>query len=176
MGGRGASSGVSTKGSAYGSQYRTVLSSGNIKFVTKVNRQSEALMETMTRGRVYVTVGGDDLLSIVYMDNSNKRVKTIDMEPPHKKLQPHTHHGYLHNENDSAFGAAHLTGISRIHIFRCYPSSRRYAPRISPQIRICRWQSWPGLRTEERPHTKSNLTSPIFKHTNTMLMIESTAN
>ena len=35
MGGRGASSGISTKGNKYGSQYHSVYESGNIKFVTK---------------------------------------------------------------------------------------------------------------------------------------------
>ncbi len=109
MGGRGSSSGVSDKGNAYGSQYHTVLKSGNIKFVTKNSRDSETLMETMTSGRVYVTVGGDELKSIVYMDKDNKRVKTIDLDHKHKDTQPHTHHGYFHNENDSAKGYANLS-------------------------------------------------------------------
>ena len=52
MGGRGASSGLSDKGNNYGSQYTTILKSGNIKFVSKNSRDSETLMETMTRGRV----------------------------------------------------------------------------------------------------------------------------
>ena len=60
MGGRGASSGISDKGRKYGSEYNTILQEGNIKFVTKSDRTSETLMETMTPGRVYVTVGGKD--------------------------------------------------------------------------------------------------------------------
>ena len=76
MGGRGASSGISDKGNPYGSQYHTVYQDGNIKFVKKNNRDSETLMETMTKGRVYVTVGGDDLLSITYFDKENKRNKS----------------------------------------------------------------------------------------------------
>ena len=75
MGGRGASSGMSDYGNKYGSQYKTLLQSGNIKFVQKNSKTSETLMETMTKGRVYVTVGGNDLLQIVYFDNSMKRVK-----------------------------------------------------------------------------------------------------
>ena len=111
MGGRGASSGTSVKGNRYGSQYRTVYQSSNIKFVTKNARDSETLMETMTRGRVYVHVEGDDLKSIVYFDNENKRTKQIDLDHPHRPYfaSSHTHHGYLHNEGDSQKGAANLT-------------------------------------------------------------------
>ncbi|MBR0411075.1 MAG: hypothetical protein IJI25_08755 [Eubacterium sp.] len=115
MGGRGASSGLSDKGNPYGSQYHEIFSDGNIKFVTKNSRQSETLMETMTQGRVYVTVGinkktGDgELLSIIYFDIQNKRIKTIDLNHPHKGMQPHTHHGYRHNENDGSKGASKLT-------------------------------------------------------------------
>lgn len=111
MGGRGASSGTSVKGNRYGSQYHTVLQSGNIKFVTKNARDSETLMETMTRGRVYVHVEGEELKSIVYFDNANKRTKQIDLGHPHRPVfdGEHTHHGYLHNENDSSKGAANLT-------------------------------------------------------------------
>lgn len=108
MGGRGSSSGMSAKGNPYGSQYHTILQSGNIKFVTKNERDSETLMETMTTGRVYVNVGGDQLLSVTYFDTKNKRTKVIDLSHPHKGQQPHVHHGYLHNENDGPKGAANL--------------------------------------------------------------------
>ena len=87
----------------------TILQSGNIKFVTKNERDSETLMETMTTGRVYVNVGGDQLLSVTYFDTKNKRTKVIDLSHPHKGQQPHVHHGYLHNENDGPKGAADLT-------------------------------------------------------------------
>lgn len=109
MGGRGSSSGMSAKGNPYGSQYHTILQSGNIKFVTKNERDSETLMETMTTGRVYVNVGGDQILSVTYFDTKNKRTKVIDLSHPHKGQQPHVHHGYLHNENDGPKGAANLT-------------------------------------------------------------------
>lgn len=109
MGGRGSSSGMSAKGNPYGSQYHAILQSGNIKFVTKNERDSETLMETMTTGRVYVNVGGDQLLSVTYFDTKNKRTKVIDLSHPHKGQQPHVHHGYLHNENDGPKGAANLT-------------------------------------------------------------------
>lgn len=109
MGGRGASSGISNKDAKYGTQYHTLLESGNIKFVSKNERISESLMETMTKGRVYVTVGGKELLQIIYFDKANKRCKTIDLSHPHKGEKPHTHHGYEHNENDSLKGFSHLT-------------------------------------------------------------------
>ena len=109
MGGRGASSGLSVAENVYGTQYREILREGNIKFISKNARNSETLMETMTKGRVYVTVGGNDLLQVTYFDSQNKRSKTIDFTHLHAGLKPHTHHGYLHNENDSVKGAANLT-------------------------------------------------------------------
>lgn len=110
MGGRGASSGVSASGKPYGSEYRTVLKSGNIKFVTANDGSATAPMETMTRGRVYVTVNNSGTLKFIsYYDTGNKRVKQIDLGKPHKGVSPHTHHGYNHSENDSAKGYANLT-------------------------------------------------------------------
>lgn len=116
MGGRGASSGISVYGNRYGTQYHTLLKSGNIKFVAKNNRNSETLMETMTRGRIYVQVGGDQVLSITYFDKLNRRRKTINLDHTHKGMKPHTHHGYLHNENDSPKGAANLTDKEKLMV------------------------------------------------------------
>ena len=42
-------------------------------------------------------------------DTKNKRTKQIDLDRPHDKVSPHTHHGYIHSENDSAKGYANLT-------------------------------------------------------------------
>lgn len=110
MGGRGASSGVSVKGKPYGSEYHTVLKDGNIKFVKANDGSATAPLETMTRGRVYVTVNESDQLKFIsYYDTSNRRVKQIDLDKPHKGVSPHTHHGYNHSENDSAKGFANLT-------------------------------------------------------------------
>lgn len=110
MGGRGASSGMSLKGKPYGSEYKTVLKDGNIKFVKANEGLATAPMETMTRGRVYVTVNENDALKFIsYYDTENKRVKQIDLDRPHKGVSPHTHHGYEHNERDSAKGYANLT-------------------------------------------------------------------
>ena len=82
---------------------------GNIKFVVKNDRHSESLLETMTKGRIYVRVGGNDILQITYFDKDNKRSKTIDLNHRHNNLQPHVHHGYAHNELDGANGATRLT-------------------------------------------------------------------
>lgn len=101
MGGRGASSGFSIDKNGnlknkYGTQYHTVLQSGNIKFVQKNTRQSEALMETMTTGRVYAEVGGKDVIRIIQFDTDNKRNKVIEKDKKSGKW--HTHHGYEHTE------------------------------------------------------------------------------
>lgn len=111
MGSRGASSGVADNGKPYGTEYRTLFKSGNIKFV-KYNDSSAAKtpMETMTKGRVYVTLGNTgNPKAITYYDAENKRIKQIDLDRSHHGVLPHTHHGYLHKENDTPKGFAHLT-------------------------------------------------------------------
>ena len=104
MGGRGASSGFSDKGNPYGSQYETLLKSGNIKFVKARLNAKEPLFETMTRGRVYVLVGDKGLKSIIYFSNELKRNKRIDLDHSHKSMRPHVQHGYYDNEFDKAAG------------------------------------------------------------------------
>ncbi|WOC74842.1 hypothetical protein RX717_12770 [Intestinibacillus sp. NTUH-41-i26] len=114
MGGRGASSGRSG-GKPYGSEFRTLLQSGNIKFVQYNGSMSaKAPQETMTHGRVYVTVNAAGTLKhITYYDTKNKRTKQIDLDRPHDKVSPHTHHGYIHSEKDGAKGYAKLTSKER---------------------------------------------------------------
>lgn len=81
MGGRGASSGISDKGVPYGREYTSVLKSSNIKFVKKNDESASAPLETMTKGRVYVTLGSDgEPRYISYHDNENKRNKTVDLK------------------------------------------------------------------------------------------------
>lgn len=110
MGGRGASSGTSVYGNKYGSQYHSLLTVGNIKFLEKNKGAEESLQETMTRGRVYVEVVNGKLKAIYYFDNENKRSKQIHLNKPHYGKQPHTHHGYNHKENEpSKDGASNLT-------------------------------------------------------------------
>ena len=103
VGGRGASSGVSDKGKKYGTEYSTVYQSGNIKFI-KINEGNiTPPFETMTKGRVYVTVSNQDKLkSIIYFDKHNKKYKQVDIDHPHKVsgkwTKPHKHKGYVHDE------------------------------------------------------------------------------
>lgn len=51
----------------------------------------------------------DNIKAITYYDAENKRTKQIDLDRPHDRVFPHTHHGYIHSENDSAKGYANLT-------------------------------------------------------------------
>lgn len=131
MGGRGASSGMSIYGNKYGSQYKSLFTMGNVKFVTKIGRNSEMLMETMTKGRVYAIVGGNEIKTITYFDKNNKRVKSINLDHKHKGLDEHVHHGYFHNENDGKRGASRLTKDEKAMVKRIkkgwynYLSSRK---------------------------------------------------
>lgn len=105
MGGRGSSSGMSVDKNGkpmnkYGTQYSKVLEDGNIKFVTKNSRQSETLMETMTKGRVYVEVGGKDMLRIVFFDEKNKRNHVIERDK--RTGRWHAHNGYYHSEKGAS--------------------------------------------------------------------------
>ncbi|MFA1014917.1 hypothetical protein [Dubosiella newyorkensis] len=122
MGGRGASSGFSQKGNKYGSQYKPYFTKGNIAFVSKVSRQSESLMETMTKGRIYVVAGDRKLQKIVYFDSDGKRIKEINLDLAHLGMQPHTHHRYFHNENDGPEGATSLSESER----KMVEKARRY--------------------------------------------------
>lgn len=111
MGGRGASSGISDKGKVYGTEYSTLLKSENIKFV-KYNdsKSAKTPQETMTKGRVYVTVNqNNQLVSVTYYDKEGKRRKQLDLTHMHKGMKPHIHHGYEHNEFDNKKGATKLS-------------------------------------------------------------------
>lgn len=100
MGGNGASSGMSKKGNKYGTQFHTLLEVDNIKFVSKNERESESLLETMTSGRIYVEVGGEDLLRIIQFDENNKRNHVIERDKRTDKW--HAHNGYYHAEKGKA--------------------------------------------------------------------------
>lgn len=103
MGGRGAASGMSSRGKPYGSEYDTVATFDNIKFVKYNDGAATAPLETMTAGRIYVTVDntGSSLKSITFYDSQNKRFKQIDLDHYHKingkAEKPHTQTGYYHN-------------------------------------------------------------------------------
>ena len=97
MGSRGAASGTGKH--PYGSEYKTVLQDGNIKFVKyRLADNAKAPLETQTKGRVYVTVNNDNELSFIsYYDRKGKRSKTIDLLHAHDGKSPHLHTGYEHN-------------------------------------------------------------------------------
>lgn len=104
MGGRGASSGVSKK-KKYGTEYRMVHEFENIKFIAQ-NEETpvKTPMETMTKNRIYVTLGKDgEPKSITSYDENGKRERQIDLTHYHTvngtKTKPHTHMGYEHEEN-----------------------------------------------------------------------------
>lgn len=108
MGGRGASSGVSDKGKKYGTEYKSLFTVGNIKFIEKTSHDSE-MFETRTKGRVYVEVGAKGKpKTIYYFDTTNKKSKSIDLTRQHADLMPHVHHGYMRGE-DGKKGASKLT-------------------------------------------------------------------
>lgn len=110
MGGRGASSGISDKGHKYGTDYKTVYQSGNIKFVEKNRKDAEELLETKTRGRIYVTFNSKGNPSqIYYFNNELKRNKRIDITQSHKKMKPHTHHYEEQTNQNGNKGASKLT-------------------------------------------------------------------
>lgn len=118
MGGRGASSGTSKTGNAYGSQYRTLMKSGNVLFIQKRSPQSETVMETMTSGRVYAIVDGRGRVkSVVYFDRENKRSKQIDLDDRHGG-DAHAHRGYLHNEYAVSGKPTRLTDEERSMVDR----------------------------------------------------------
>ena len=110
MGGRGSSSGISNSGKPYGTEYKSLLTYGNIKFVVRLDGNTTSPMETMTQNRVYVTLDNNgNPKFITYYDKNNKRERQIDLDVPHKGIIPHTHHGYFHSENDSPKGASNPT-------------------------------------------------------------------
>lgn len=119
MGGRGASSGMSEKGNPYGSQYQTVTESGNIKFITGKAVKPEELLETMTRGRVYVLLNSkDNIKSITYFDNENKRSRVVEVDHGHQKMKEHVHIGYERTKRDGKSYATKPTAKDREMIDR----------------------------------------------------------
>lgn len=104
MGSRGAASGTGKH--PYGSEYKTILQDGNIKFVKyQLSGSATAPIETQTRIRIYVTVNRLDVIKFIsFYDKENKRYKTIDLNgQPHfidgKSEKEHTHYGYIHDEH-----------------------------------------------------------------------------
>lgn len=119
MGGCGASSGMYTwrgKVHIYGDEYHSIMQWRNVKFVKINEGATTAPMETMTKGRIYVTVGKNDTLkSISWYSKDGKRRKQIDLTHAHKidgkRERPHVHLGYKHDEGGNrtlTLGELHL--------------------------------------------------------------------
>lgn len=141
MGGRGSSSGISVKVKAYGTEYKSFLTDGNVKFVTRLGENPSAPMETMTKNRVYVTLDESGKPKYIsYYDKDNMRKKQIDLTVPHDSVLPHTHHGYNHNENDTNKGYAHLDAKEKAMVERIQKAwySKGYQ----------RWQRWKNSQGE----------------------------
>lgn len=108
MGGRGASSGYHAGDArdTYGKEYDLADQYRNIKFIKVKSGSSTAPLETRTRDRIYVTLGGknkDTPKTVTYYDKKGKQRKQIDIKGnPHRVGDvgiptPHTHFGYMHD-------------------------------------------------------------------------------
>lgn len=53
----------------------------------------------------------------LYFDNENRRSKRIDLDHSHRKMRPHTQHGYLVN-TDGKKGASKLTPMEKAMVER----------------------------------------------------------
>lgn len=121
MGGRGASSGSRTLKDGtvlmYGSEYSTVLTVGNIKFVVPNLENTKAPAETMSKCRIYVTIDSkNNPHYISFYDKANKKYKQIDIRGKEhiidgKPVLPHTHFGYIHDEHGTKVPTAKETAI-----------------------------------------------------------------
>ena len=106
---------MSASGKPYGSAYKTLLRSGNIKFVKKSDGATESLLETMTKGRVYVELNSkNEPGAIHYYDNEGKRRKTIDLDHFHDKKKPHSHGGYYHAEYLGGLSSKERAMVDRV--------------------------------------------------------------
>lgn len=63
----------------YGSEYKTVLQDGNIKFVKyRLADNAKAPLETQTKKRIYVTVNSRNVIKFIsFYDKENKRIKRL---------------------------------------------------------------------------------------------------
>lgn len=97
MGGRGASSGfykLNGVGNAYGDEYASVIAPlGSMKFIArKDKRPLKAPDESMTPGRIYVTVRKSDgmIHSLAFIGKDGRKYKQIDTRD-HKGMGSHVH-------------------------------------------------------------------------------------
>jgi len=95
MGGRGAASGVSIKGYEYGTEFISLLSADNIKYVKYKHSNAATIpLETMSAGknRVYVLLDVKNALKSITLYNKEGKLKRqIDLDHSHKGERPHVH-------------------------------------------------------------------------------------
>lgn len=107
MGSRGASSEIAKNGKKYGTEYTTVKQVSNIKFIKVNEGATTAPLETMTKGRIYVTLNNDtNKPQYVTFYSKGKKTKTIDINGRKHKIngkyyRTHVHLGETHDENGS---------------------------------------------------------------------------
>ena len=118
MGGRGAASGISDKGIQYGTEYHTILSVDNIKFVKKNRGSVNAPIETMSafKDRIYVTINNQDKIkAITLFDKTGKRNGEIHLDR-HNGIAPHIHLGYIgkHTEENTFPVTKHTKLLNKV--------------------------------------------------------------
>lgn len=100
MGGNTASSGIDPYAgrggvpTTYGSEFKTLMIDGNVKFITvrNPNESVRTPSETRSPGRVYVTITDKGKVqSVTTYDQTGKKATQIDIWHPHGGLQPHVH-------------------------------------------------------------------------------------
>lgn len=106
FGGRGASSGMSIAGRKYGTEYKTLHQTGNVKYIRyNLSMASKNPFETKATNRIYAIVNfQDEVKSIVFFDSNGMKSKEIDITGRAHKINgervlPHAHLGYNHGEN-----------------------------------------------------------------------------
>jgi hypothetical protein len=118
MGGRGAASGVSAQGYQYGTEFKTVMSVDNIKFVQyQITDQGKSPRETMSSGRnrVYVILDSQkELKSITFYDKSGKLRRQIDLDHTHLGEIPHVHIGYNHSKQKIRLTKSDLAYVEKV--------------------------------------------------------------
>lgn len=104
--GRGASSGMSIAGRKYGTEYKTLHQSGNVKYIRyNLSMASKNPFETQAKDRIYAVVNfRDEIKSIVFFDSKGMKSKEYDIVGQAHRIDgelilPHVHLDYNHGEN-----------------------------------------------------------------------------
>ena len=110
-----------------------------------------APQETMTRGRVYVTVDTkkDMPAYITYYGNDLKKSKSIDLLIPHSGVLPHVHHGLDHRKNDQPISKKQLEGLSleRYDAWLAARKDFKYTPEMKePRMTQRQWEIYRAMQ------------------------------